>query len=230
MRLVQLLLLAALATDAAAKSRRAAAEAKEAAKEPVKLDKQGVTIAEAAELVEEGAFKEAELMLQDVGKLRKTSPHRALYQTLVGQCALGFEPNKVSRRTEALAAFRQAVKFAPKDPENKLRLADLLLADVLGCPSGCPPGTADFAKEAAEVVGKVQRSGVTGLLKQKARLLTVRILRADQSDKGNAKKAEEQLTELTALADTEQDLSEEHMDFFMQCNLESGNLYMQYGM
>ena len=144
MRVVQLLLLAALVGDVASKSRRQSKDTKEAtkeaAKEPAAAGSKDAIIEEAAELVEEGAFKEAEYLLQGVGKLRKTSPNRALYQTLVGQCALGFEPEKKARRAEALAAFRQAVKFAPKDPQNKMRLAELLLSDVLGCPSGCPPG------------------------------------------------------------------------------------------
>ena len=90
-------------------------------------------------------------------------------------------------------------------------------------------GTADFAKEAAELVGKVQRAGVTGLVKLKARLLTIRILRSDNVG-DNAKKAEEGLAELMVLAEAESTQSEEGMEFYIQCQLESGHLYMQHAM
>jgi|EP01046_Picozoa_sp_COSAG06_P026096 tetratricopeptide (TPR) repeat protein len=192
-------------------------------------------VEEAAALVEAGQFEEAESLLLDVGRLTKKSKSRALFESLKGQVALGYEPEGKSRRDEALAAFRKAVKLGPKDPVHKMRLARLLLADVHGCTSGCPSGSDKFAEEAGELIGKVLRSGVSGREKLEARLIQVRVLRADAGrTEGTAKQAEETLTELiqsTGLNKENLDVAgPEDVDLYCRMMLESGHLYLQHSM
>ncbi len=193
-------------------------------------------VEEAAALVESGQFKRAEYLLEDVGRLTKKSKNRALFQTLKGQIALGYEPEGKNRRAEATVAFRQAVKLAPKDAHGKLRLAKHLLSDVHGCPSGCPEGSEEDAAEAGKLIAKVLRSGdVTGLDKLEARLVQVRVLRADGGRKeGTAKEAEETLGELikaTGLsAETAKQADEDTRDLYARFLIESGHLYIQHQM
>ena len=193
-------------------------------------------VEEAASLVEAGQFKQAEYLLEDVGRLTKKSKHRALFQTLKGQIALNYEPEGKSRRSEATAAFRQAVKLAPKDAHTKLRLAKHLLSDVHGCPSGVPDGSAEDAAEAGKLLAKVLRSGeITGQGKLEARLVQVRVLRIDAGQTGGtAKDAEETLGELikaTGLsAETAKDADADARDLYSRMLLESGHLYLQHQM
>ncbi len=193
-------------------------------------------VEEAAALVEEGQFKRAEYLLDEVGRLTKKSKHRALFQTLKGQIALGYEPEGKSRRAEATVAFRQAVKLAPKDAHGKLRLAKHLLSDVHGCPSGCPQGSEEDAAEAGKLIARVLRSGdITGQDKLEARLVQVRVLRADNGrNEGSAKEAEETLGDLikaTGLsAETVKQADEDTRELYARMLIESGHLYVQHQM